>query len=212
MSYQAKKNKRLFAIEDYKLGSHRYHIEEAEESHIIDGLQHLMNLPLNGLGYLMYIINSIRLFETGYYSQSVAMVIDAFHYYLDYLIETYIDNTSFKQNIDESPAKFDSKDKTTWIFEMLCGKNLRDFLGSLSEMKVDTIISKDRLWENYSRFRDMRNKIVHPRKNRQIDVTHRDAFEACATVKDIINLVRKGFERDNNLDIIFISLHTFFYK
>jgi hypothetical protein len=100
----------------------------SSEDHWADAFQNILNQP-NLLNILnLNIINAFRMYETGHYPQCVSGIIDCFHSFLDYIFEVNITNESLKKELSDNPAEYNAKDKTTWLFEMVAGKTLKQFL------------------------------------------------------------------------------------
>ncbi len=123
------------------------------------------------------------MYETGHYSQSISGIIDCFHSFLDYLFEVNITNESLKKELRDNSAEYNAKDKTTWLFEMVAGKTLKQFLSDNQESE---------LYDMYKKFRTLRNKISHPHYDLTPDITYKDARQACKTIVCIIDLLRRA--------------------
>ena len=57
---------------------------------------------------------------------------------------------------------------------------------------VRPIFKGDTLWQNFERFKDLRNKIMHPRKQLHIRITIDEAYKYHLTAKEIIKFVSKN--------------------
>lgn len=47
------------------------------------------------------------------------------------------------------------------------------------------------LWQRFERMKDKRNTLTHPKRNREVELTLKDAQEAIEIAKSVINLVSK---------------------
>jgi len=142
------------------------------------------------------------MYETGHYSQCVSGIIDSFHSFLDYLFLVHITNKSLKKELKDNPGDYNSKDKTTWLFEMVAGKTLKQLLHENS---------KQDLYVLYKKYRNLRTKIAHPAHSGGPDVTYEDARKACKTIVDIIDLIRQKILKDDAFDLFLFSLKHYFH-
>ena len=141
------------------------------------------------------------MYETGHCSQCISSIIDCFHSFLDYIFEVNITNESLKKELRDNPAEYNAKDKTTWLFEMVAGKTLKRFLSENQESE---------LYDMYKKFRTLRNKISHPNYSSTLEITYKDARQACKTVIYIIDLIKQKVLVDDSFNPFLFSLKHYF--
>ena len=151
------------------------------------------------------IINAYRLLQNGYYNQAVSQIINCLHAYIDLLISQKIKNKAFLKNFAKNPEKYNSEDKTTWIFNFIANMTLKELI-SKHACQITQIKSPDKLYGNYKKYRKRRNAIAHPQEGKMREVNYKEAHEACETVVHIIILIRKFVEKLKGFDWYFETL------
>lgn len=203
ITYQTKNEKSVHAIEDSKLGSRKFDAIEEESGEYVDRIQNFINLSDEFIESELKIVNSIRFLESGHYPECISTIIDSFHYYIDYLIGKYVQNESLLEKFKEDPAYFNSKDKTTWIFEILSGATLQKFLSDLGH---------GNLYEQYSEYKTIRNDIIHPKPGKKIKLSFGRAYNACQAIMMIIRFIRKRIENIKTEHDILARLDTYIFS
>ncbi len=199
LSYIKYSDETRFQAEDRPEDSELF--PSASDAHWTDAFQAILTQP-NLLSNLnLNIINAFRMYETGHYPQCISGIIDCFHSFLDNIFEVNITNESLKNELRDNSAKYNAKDKTTWLFEMVVGSTLKEFLSGNQETG---------LYGMYKKFRALRNEISHPRYNVTPSITQKDARQACKTIVAIIDLIKQKVFMDDSFNPFLFSLKHYF--
>lgn len=98
--------------------------------------------------------------------------------------------------LEEKQVRFATEGKKMGTFQIEKGPDYRHI-----DEKIMFLIAKfgdtkfvdkgGKFWQKFERVKDLRNALAHPRRNREIDLTLKDAEDAMDVARSVIELVAK---------------------
>lgn len=151
------------------------------------------------------LFNLLHLMEMGQYDQVIAGCINFLHSYLEDLIRQCVNNKSLIAEMDgiDRSHLYDSTMLISWMFELVTGRSLKDFLAEKN---------KDELYKKYKSLRKTRNDVSHPKLRKNGYASFFDALGALELIGQIIGLISISDERLVNGSVYYSLIEKYIYQ